>query len=649
MNFSSLKIKTQIITSIGIPLILLMTMGGIVIYSINSLFESSRWVEHTNKVITDGETLLSNGVNMETGMRGYLLAGDEAFLEPYISGKRDTLELLIKLKQTVNDNPGQVRRLEKAEKLLREWQDKVATNNIQLRREINNAKTMNDMANLVGKARGKQLFDKFRVVTQRIHEDSVARLLDAKDNIENTIKSTPSGAKDIQLALNSFVHEQQINDAIDTLFTEAINMETGLRGFQLTGDETFLKPYYDGRDTFSRLQENLKELLGDNSNIVKQLEEMVSLIKHWQETQANPSIEMRRQISVDKDMEDMAELIGQAHGKVFFDQFRQVMNEFKLEEQKLLVERKAVNKEVINFTHLMVTLSVAIAVLLLAVGFLITRNIIRPLTETINAISTTATQLSSTADEHERTASNQASAVNETVTTISELNISARQSTEKADEAVSSANQALQVAGEGQQFVEQTLQGMDEIKEKSNSISEQIFNLSEQTSQIGIITRLVTDIASETKMLALNASVEATHAGEHGKGFAVVASEIRKLADQSKKSAERINNLVDMIQKTTNTTTMVAEQGVISVDKGGELSREVSTSFMGIIDVVNDSYTNMQQIALNNRQQSDATTQISEAMGTINAGARETSSGISQTRTSLHSLNDIAQKLRQSI
>src|SRR6185295_5640534 len=95
---------------------------------------------------------------------------------------------------------------------------------------------------------------------------------------------------------------------------------------------------------------------------------------------------------------------------------------------------------------------------------------------------------------------------------------------------------------------QKTIDGMSDLKDKVTAIAAQILKLSEQTSQIGGITDLVSDLASQTNMLALNAAVEAARAGEHGKGFAVVSAEIRKLADQSRKAAERINTLVADVQ-----------------------------------------------------------------------------------------------------
>lgn len=107
---------------------------------------------------------------------------------------------------------------------------------------------------------------------------------------------------------------------------------------------------------------------------------------------------------------------------------------------------------------------------------------------------------------------------------------------------------------------------MSTLKDKVNALAEQILHLSEQTQQIGGISELVGNLANQTNMLALNAAIEAARAGEHGKGFGVVAGEIRKLADQSKKSAEKINALVTDIPGAINTTVIVTDEGTKTVD-----------------------------------------------------------------------------------
>ena len=130
---------------------------------------------------------------------------------------------------------------------------------------------------------------------------------------------------------------------------------------------------------------------------------------------------------------------------------------------------------------------------------------------------------------------------------MDELGASSRLSTEQAEAAAGAAQVLVLVQGDRQNNQDNTYS----LQAKVRQMAEQFRSLSEQTRQIGTISTLVSQLAGQTNMLALNAAVEAVRAGEHGKDFAVVASEIRKLADQSKQSAEQINNLVQNIQKAT--------------------------------------------------------------------------------------------------
>jgi methyl-accepting chemotaxis protein len=170
--------------------------------------------------------------------------------------------------------------------------------------------------------------------------------------------------------------------------------------------------------------------------------------------------------------------------------------------------------------------------------------------------------------------------------------------------------------------------------------------LSEQTSQIGNITNLVSELASQTNLLALNAAVEAARAGEHGKGFAVVAAEIRKLADQSKKSAERINTLVLDIQNATNATVMATEEGTKTVEQGTYQTHRTAEVFEGLAASITSVFESSQQTLLNVKQQVAAVRQVVEAMDAINHGSKETTSGITQTRLGVQQLNDAAQSLQ---
>ncbi len=298
--------------------------------------------------------------------------------------------------------------------------------------------------------------------------------------------------------------------------------------------------------------------------------------------------------------------------------------------------------------NLSITLFVANLVILVVI-WNISQYIKSRLTRTINTLASSSSQISATIEQQERIASQQAASVNETTTTMDELEASCRQAAEQAKAAVTAAQQALGLAQGGTQAVEETLEGMFTLEKKVGAIAEQILYLSEQAEQIGSISQLVSDLANKTNLLAFNSSVEAVRAGEHGKGFSLVANEIRKLADQSEKSAEKINELVSDIQSAINSTVMVTDEGTKTVTAGVETAQKTNEAFAGVAGAVNKVVLNNQQISLNLKQQADALQQVVEAMETINRGAKETASGISQTKVGTDQLNEAALVLKRIV
>ncbi|RZM81796.1 HAMP domain-containing methyl-accepting chemotaxis protein [Leptolyngbya iicbica] len=291
-------------------------------------------------------------------------------------------------------------------------------------------------------------------------------------------------------------------------------------------------------------------------------------------------------------------------------------------------------------------ISVLVSVLL---GTWIVLKASRLMNQSAGVIASSANEIAASIEQQERTSSQQAASVSETTTTMDELGASSRQSAEQAEAAAAGAQQALKLAEEGTRAVERSMAGMGTLREKVEAIADQILRLSEQTNQIGGISGLVSDLANQTNMLALNAAVEAVRAGEHGKGFAVVSGEIRKLADQSKKSAEKINALVADIQTAINSTVMVTDEGTKTVEEGVKISEETAAAFGGVADAVNNVVLNSQQISLNVKQQAVAIEQVVSAMNNLNKGAQETASGITQIRTGTHQLNESAMQLKVAI
>jgi methyl-accepting chemotaxis protein len=296
-----------------------------------------------------------------------------------------------------------------------------------------------------------------------------------------------------------------------------------------------------------------------------------------------------------------------------------------------------------NVTGLLVLFSTLFSV---AVAFWLTTTISRNILTNAAQLSAASSEIAATITQHERTASQQSAAVNETSSTIDELSASSRQSAEQAANSATLAERSSTATTEGGETTQQTVKAMNSLKHKIGTMADQILHLGEQSGQIGNIATLLKDLAGQINMLALNAAVEAARAGEHGKGFAVVASEIRKLADQSKKSAEQTAVLVADIQKATNTSIMVTDDGTRTVTEVTQLVQKVAQLFDNLANLANSVNENAQQMMLNTKQQSAALAQVAEATNSIAAGAKETVTGIGQTKIGVQNLNAAAENLK---
>ncbi len=420
----------------------------------------------------------------------------------------------------------------------------------------------------------------------------------------------------------------------------AINAQAMIRssrGYLAVENPQFLKEFEEFSQDFDEASAILSQYIR-NEQQQGRFDQMVAFKQEYE------GFAERLHVLIEQNQREAAvELFNTGNGTQFVIGFDDINREFNDSEEKLLRE---------NLSRL-VSLLIIGTVLMIALAAIVAAWIASDVTKTIDratqAIASSSTEIAATIEQQERTASQQSSSVNETTTTMDELGASSRQVAEQAEAAVLGAKQALALTQGGTQAVDSTLEGMEKLKEKVGAIAQQIVLLSEQTGQIGSISALVSDLANQTNMLALNAAVEAVRAGDHGKGFAVVASEIRKLADQSKKSAEKIKALVNEIQGAINSTVMVTEEGTKTVDTSVQIAQKSADAFNGVANAVNDVVLNNQQISLNIKQQAIAIQQVVEAMNNINQGARETANGISQTKVGTQKLNEAALDLKTII
>ncbi|MEG4075056.1 methyl-accepting chemotaxis protein [Microcoleus sp. Pol14C2] len=300
--------------------------------------------------------------------------------------------------------------------------------------------------------------------------------------------------------------------------------------------------------------------------------------------------------------------------------------------------------------HLTVLLLLTLIFALLSAAFLtaiVSREIVNPIVQSVRKIVSSSTQITAAVAQQEHTVSQQANAVNQTTATMNELGVASGLSAKQAEASAVSAHQALTLADSGNKSVENTMKGIVTIQEKVGAITKQITYLSDNAVKIGGISDLVADIANQTNMLALNATVEAVRAGENGKGFAVVATEIRRLAEESKKSAEKINTLVTEIKVAIDHTVIVTNEGAKTAEQGIKQAQGTTEIFAGVADAIDKVFLNNKQISLNANQQAVAIQQVLEAMNNVNLGATETGSSLAQVKLSTQLLNETAEELKK--
>ncbi|MEC4895890.1 MAG: methyl-accepting chemotaxis protein [Oscillatoria sp. PMC 1051.18] len=283
------------------------------------------------------------------------------------------------------------------------------------------------------------------------------------------------------------------------------------------------------------------------------------------------------------------------------------------------------------------------------IGSILSRSITASIQEVINSLVAASSQIAAATEQQERIASQQAASVNETSTTMDRLEEAAQTTATQSETAVANAQRVLSLAQEGMEAVNSTQSGMWELNEKVGAIAELTYRLNEQADRIGIVSQLVFELANQTNMLALNAAVEAIRAGEQGKGFAVVASEIRKLADQSKQSADKINVLVADIQTVIGKTVTATEVGTNKVKQGLSNTEKTATVFQEVAEAIDEIVLSSEQISLTAQQQAIAIAQVVQAMNALNQAAKETAEGISQTKIGTHKLNETALELKEMV
>ncbi|MDF5720945.1 MAG: methyl-accepting chemotaxis protein [Rhizonema sp. PD37] len=236
-----------------------------------------------------------------------------------------------------------------------------------------------------------------------------------------------------------------------------------------------------------------------------------------------------------------------------------------------------------------------------------------------------------------------------TLSSVQVMTDSIQRVAEAAREAEEVARNANEIALKGGEAVENTVAGILEIRETVAETTRKVKRLAESSQEISKIVALISQIASRTNLLALNASIEAARAGEAGRGFAIVADEVRQLADRSAKSLKEIEQIVMQIQSETGSVMIAMEEGTQQVIKGTKLAEEAKRSLENIIQVANRIDILVGSITNNTEEQTETSRAVAQVMQSVELTAQETSQEAQRVSGALQHLVGVSGDLIASV
>jgi methyl-accepting chemotaxis protein len=279
------------------------------------------------------------------------------------------------------------------------------------------------------------------------------------------------------------------------------------------------------------------------------------------------------------------------------------------------------------------------------IAYRLNRLLRREVGAAVGHIQSSSAQLEAAAAQQASGGQDQASAMNEITTTISELLITSRQIADSAQRVSKIAEETAEAAENGDATIDQTRRSIAAIRTQVDQIVQHMLALGEKSQQIGGVVDLVSELAEQTNILAINATIEASGAGEWGRRFAVVAEEIRKLADRTAGSAKEIRALIEDVRGAVNTTVMATEIGAKAVDSGARQFDDATNSFRRIAQLVATTNDATREIELSTKQQTTAVEQVNVAASDTARVTRETEASAVQTRQTASHLSTLSSDL----
>ena len=432
-----------------------------------------------------------------------------------------------------------------------------------------------------------------------------------------------------------------VRTALDQVSADLVNAETGQRGYLLTGDEAYLRPYEDARNALGGDLQALDRAVAGQPEQSARIAQLHALV-------ADKLAELSDTVSTahSRGLAASLTIVRSNRGKAIMDKIRAILADALAEQTQIEKTRYADDQRAADWATAVIVYGTAImALVLVLAGVWLTRNVSGPLEAAVSALTSASAEILAGTTQQAAGVQEQAAAVTETVSTVEEISQTAESSNDRAKAVAESALRAVENGQAGRRAVEETVTVMGDVKTRTESIANSILALAEQAQAIGEIIAVVNNVADQTNILAFNAAIEASRAGEAGKGFGVVATEIKSLAEQSKKATVQVRQILGEIQRATNSAVIATEHGAKTVDEALHTVHQADEAIRALSDIVADAARSATQISASANQQSIGMSQIQRAMRDISDTTAQSLASTRQTEQAARDLDAVGLRL----
>lgn len=670
--FSNLNVARKISSGFTLIFILMVIVCIIVYFSITAITQASRWVNHTYEVIRTAESVSAAMIDMETGQRGFMIKGKEIYLEPFNSGKNNVSHLIATGRDLTSDNPSQIARWDEVKALQEKWITEVADPEIAARRIVTQGHTANKyFTEVSSRTVGKNIFDNIR---------------------------------ELLAALNTTLQNENNNQGsqlITRLTLDLVNMETGQRGYLLTGKDESLEPFVQGQASFRVHISQLKQLISRSSISQSDLQALENRVGDWITQAAQLEIDARRAMNeYPMTIEDIAIMMEQGNGKMYMDLIRGKLKDIVAAEEVLIVVR---GEEQVVASQLAKTASIIGTLIALIVGIVITRliviGIVNPILQTnlilkdiangqgdltkrlavnstdeigqlsghfnnfmnklqsvitdvvhsANQLSVSAEQMSQVSAESNQGISQQNNETIQVATAITEMSSTIEEVARNTENATNAAINADHEAQSGSRFVDETMDSIKALAAEIDSSSEVLDTLKSHSEGIGTVLDVIKGIADQTNLLALNAAIEAARAGEQGRGFAVVADEVRTLAKRTQDSTSEIERIISDLQSGADQAVSVMQSSKAKSNTTVEKGQQTSEVLLSVITAINTVLDMNTQIGTAAQEQSAVTQEVSGNITNIQTISEKTALGADLANRASQEVANLSSELQRLV